>query len=161
MLIFTGSWLRQKREKLGFSQGLFARCVGGPEAVIASMEAGNLVLDFELIKRIYVFLKEHFEIEELCSDHMDLIEELRNQLFLLGEDRMIYVGYRMIAYENLQDFYDFDGFVLQEEDFRNRRRKGYYGTGTVIFERWIQTDIITAIHIFELQQGESDTGNQI
>lgn len=154
MLIFTGSWLRQKREALGFSQGLFARCVGGSEAVIAGMEAGNLVLDFELIKRIYVFLKEHFEIEELCSDHMDLIEELRNQSFLLGEDRMIYVGYRLIAYENMQDFYDFDGFVLQEEDFRNRRRKGYYGTGTVIYERWIQTDIATAIRIFELQQGE-------
>lgn len=154
MLIFTGSWLRHKREALGFSQGLFARCVGGSEAVIASMEAGNLVLDFELIKRIYVFLNEHFEIEELCSDHMDLIEELRNQLFLLGEDRMIYVGYRMIAYEDFQDFYDFDGFVLQEEDFRNRRRSGYYGTGTVIYERWIQTDILTAIHIFELQQGE-------
>ncbi|MDE7366351.1 MAG: hypothetical protein K2N24_03230 [Lachnospiraceae bacterium] len=154
MLIFTGSWLRHKRESLGFSQGLFARCVGGSESVIASMEAGNLILDFELIKRIYIFLSEHFEIEELCSDHMDLIEELRNQLFLLGEDRMIYVGYRLIAYEEFQDFYDFDGFVLQEEDFRNRRRSGYYGTGTVIYERWIQTDILTAIHIFELQQGE-------
>lgn len=153
MLIFTGNWLRQKREALGFSQGLFSRCVGTSETVIASMEAGNLVLDFNLIKRIYVFLEEHFEIEELCSEHMDLIEELRNQLFLLGEDRMIYVGYRMIAYENIQDFYDFDGFVLQEEDFRNRRRKGYYGTGTVINERWIQTDIPTAIRIFELQQG--------
>ena len=51
------------------------------------------------------------------------------------------------------DFYDFDGFVLQEEDFRNLRRTGYYGTGTIVYERWIQTDIPTAIRIFELQQG--------
>lgn len=154
MLIFTGGWLRQKREALGFSQGLFARCVGGSETVIASMEAGNLVLDFELIRRIYVFLEEHFEIEELFSDHYDLIQELRNQSFLLGEDRLIYVGYRMIAYENIHDFYDFDGFVLREEDFRNRKRKGYYGTGTIIYEQWIQTDIATAIRIFEFQQGK-------
>ncbi len=153
MLIFTGNWLRQKREALSLSRGIFARCVGTQEAIITSMEAGALVLDFDLIKRIYIFLEEHFDIEELCSDHMDLIEELRNQLFLLGEDRLIYVGYRLIAYENLQDFYDFDGFVLQEEDFRNRRRKGYYGTGTVVYERWIQTDIPTAIRIFEMQQG--------
>ncbi len=152
MLIFSGSWLRQKRESLGFSQALFARCVGTSEAVIASMEAGNLVLDFDLIKRIYVFLEEHFKIEKLCSNHLDLIEELRNQLYLLGEERMIYVGYRMIAYDNFQDFYDFDGFVLREEDFNNRRRTGYYGTGTIIYERWIQTDIPTAIRIFELQQ---------
>lgn len=155
MLIFTGSWLKQKREALGFSQGLFARCVGTSEWIIASMEAGTLILDFELIKRIYVFLEEHFDIVKLCSNHADLIEELHNQLYLLGEDRMIYVGYRMIAYETMQDFYDFDGFVLQEEDFRNRRRKGYYGTGTIIYERWIQTDIPTAIRIFELQQGQT------
>ena len=76
MLIFTGSWLRRKREALGFSQGLFARCVGTTEAVIAGMESGTLILDFSLIKRIYVFLEEHFEIEELCSDHMDLISSL-------------------------------------------------------------------------------------
>ena len=106
-----------------------------------------------MLKRIYVFLEEHFEIEELCSDHMDLIEELRNQLFLLGEEWQIYVGYRLIAYDDIQDFYDFDGFVLREEDFKNRRRKGYYGTGTIVYERWIQTDIPTAIKIFEFQQG--------
>lgn len=153
MLIFTGSWLRRKREALGFSQGLFARCVGTTEAVIAGMESGTLILDFSLIKRIYVFLEEHFEIEELCSDHMDLIEELRNQQFILGEERLIYVGYRLIAYEELQDFYDFDGFVLEDEAFRNRKRTGYYGTGTIVYERWIQIDIATAIHIFELQQG--------
>lgn len=153
MLIFTGDWLRQKREQLGFSQGLFARCVGASEQVIASMEAGDLVLDFELIQRIYVFLEEHFQIEELCSNHMDLIEELRNQLFILGEEQLIYVGYRLIAYEDIHDFYDFDGFMIREEDFNNRRRKGYYGTGTVIYERWIQVDIPTAIQIFEFQQG--------
>lgn len=153
MLIFTGNWLKQKRESLGFSQGLFSRCVGTSERVIASMEAGNLVLDFDLLKRVYVFLEEHFEIEELCSDHMDLIEELRNQLFLLGEEWQLYVGYRLIAYDDIQDFYDFDGFVLREEDFKNRRRKGYYGTGTIVYERWIQTDIPTAIKIFEFQQG--------
>lgn len=153
MLIFTGTWLRKKREQLGFSQALFARCVGGTEEAVINMEAGNLVLDFPLIQRIYTFLEEHFTIEELCSDHMDLIEELRNQQFILGEDRLIYVGYRLIAYDDLQDFYDFDGFVIQEEDFRNRRRKGYYGTGTVVYEHWIQIDIATAIGIFELQQG--------
>lgn len=153
MLIFTGSWLRRKREALGFSQGLFARCVGTTEAVIAGMESGTLILDFSLIKRIYVFLEEHFEIEELCSDHMDLIEELRNQQFILGEERLIYVGYRLIAYDELQDFYDFDGFVLEDEAFRNRKRTGYYGTGTIVYERWIQIDIATAIRIFELQQG--------
>ncbi len=153
MLIFTGNWLRQKREALGFTQRLFAKCVGTSEDMIASMEAGNLILDFDLIKRIYVFLEEHFQIEELCSNHMDLIKELRDQLFILGEDRLIYVGYRLVAYENLQDFYDFDGFILREEDFKNRTRQGYYGTGTVVYERWIQTDIPTAIKIFELQQG--------
>ena len=116
MLIFTGSWLRRKREALGFSQGLFARCVGTTEAVIAGMESGTLILDFSLIKRIYV-------------------------------------GYRLIAYDELQDFYDFDGFVLEDEAFRNRKRTGYYGTGTIVYERWIQIDIATAIRIFELQQG--------
>lgn len=153
MLIFTGNWLKRKREQLGFSQSLFARCVGTSERNIASMEADNLVLDFEMLKRIYVFLEEHFEIEELCSDHLDLIEELRDQRFLLGEEWQVYVGYRMIAYDDIQDFYDFDGFVLQEDDFKNRRRKGYYGTGTVIYEKWIQTDITTAIRLFEFQQG--------
>lgn len=153
MLIFTGSWLRRKREKLGFSQGLFARCVGTAEAIIAGMESGTLILDFSLIKRIYVFLEEHFEIEELCSNHMDLIEELRNQQFILGEERLIYVGYRLIAYDELQDFYDFDGFVIEEEAFRSRKRSGYYGTGTIVYERWIQIDIATAIQLFELQQG--------
>lgn len=158
MLIFTGSWLRRKREKLGFSQGLFARCVGTSEAIIAGMESGTLILDFSLIKRIYVFLEEHFAIEELCSNHMDLIEELRNQQFILGEERLIYVGYRMIAYDELQDFYDFDGFVIEEEAFRNRKRSGYYGTGTIVFERWIQIDIATAIRLFELQQGIWEAG---
>ena len=84
---------------------------------------------------------------------MDLIEELQNQRMILGEDRMIHIGYRLIAYEDMQDFYDFNGFILHEEDFNNLRRKGYYGTGTVVYERWIQTDIQTAIRIFELQQG--------
>lgn len=153
MLLFTGGWLRRKREQLGFSEALFAKCVGCPEKVIQEMEAGDFVLDFSLIRRIYIFLQEHFELQELCSDHMDLIIELQNQRMILGEDRLIHIGYRLIAYEDLQDFYDFNGFMLYEEDFHNLRRKGYYGTGTVIYERWIQTDIKTAIRIFELQQG--------
>jgi transcriptional regulator with XRE-family HTH domain len=153
MLIFTGTWLRKKREQLGLSQAQFARCVGGWQDAVMNMEAGNLVLDFPLIQRIYIFLEEHFEIEELCSEHMDLIEELRNQRFILGEERLIYVGYRLIAYEDFQDFYDFDGFILRDEDFWSRRRQGYFGTGTIVYERWIQTDIVTATHIFELQQG--------
>ncbi len=153
MLIFTGGWLKRKREQMEFSQRLFAKCVGCTEDVIRQMEAGDIVLDFDLIRRIYIFLEEHFDLQELCSDHMDLIEELQNQRMILGEDRMIHIGYRLIAYEDMQDFYDFNGFILHEEDFNNLRRKGYYGTGTVVYERWIQTDIQTAIRIFELQQG--------
>ena len=153
MLIFTGNWLRKKRQELNLSPALFARCVGGTEEAIVNMEAGNFVLDFPLIYRIYIFLEEHFDIEELCSEHEDLIKELQNQRIILGEDRIIYVGYRLIAYEDMQDFYDFVGFMLNEEDFKERRRKGYFGTGTIVYERWIQTDIDTAIGIFELQQG--------
>ena len=153
MLIFTGTWLKRKREALGLSQALFAKCVGGTTESVSDMESGNLVLDFDLIRRIYIFLQEHFDIPELCSNHEDLIQELYNQRIILGEDRAIYVGYRLIAYEEFQDFYDFNGFVIHEDDFRNRRRNGYYGTGTVIYERWIEMDIETAIGIFEMQQG--------
>lgn len=153
MLIFTGKWLKRKREELGFSKKLLAKCVGTSEKIINDTEEGELIIDVDLVRKIHIFFSEHMELEELSVDYAEVINKLREFIFIYGEDKEIYVAYKYVPYEYLEDFYDFVGFVVEEQQFKLIKKGGYYGTSRLKNQNWIKIDIKTALDIFELQRG--------
>lgn len=151
MLVFTGNWLRRRREEIHFSQAVFAKCVGTTVDVIKDMENGELILDADLIKRIYIFLGEHLSFDILTSQCQEIICDLRDIMFVYGETKEIYISYKQVPYECVDDFYDFIDFAIDDKAFERAIRVEVFKQGRISCPKWIKTDIKTAVEIFELQ----------